>query len=63
MRPAEALALASTTWLLADLLDDLGEEGQRERYSDPVVETLSGARRGLALRSAANLPKSSPSRR
>jgi hypothetical protein len=41
MQPAEALALAYTTWLLADLLDYLGEErGQRERFSDRVVELL-----------------------
>ena len=37
MPPAEALAWASTSWLLADLVDDLGEErGQRDR----VVEML-----------------------
>jgi len=37
MPPAEALALASTSWLLADLVDDLGEQrGQRDR----VVEML-----------------------
>jgi hypothetical protein len=29
MRPAEALAVASTAWLLADLLDDLDEERDR----------------------------------
>jgi hypothetical protein len=41
MRPAEALALAYTTWLLADLLDDLGEErGQRHRFSDGIVAML-----------------------
>jgi hypothetical protein len=41
MRPAEALALAYTTWLLADLLDYLGEErGQRDRFSDRVMEML-----------------------
>ena len=41
VRPAEALALAYTTWLLADLLDYLGEErGQRDRFSDRVVEML-----------------------
>jgi hypothetical protein len=41
MRPAEALALAHATWLLADLLDYLGEErGQRDRFSDRVVERL-----------------------
>ena len=39
--PAEALAWAYTTWLLADLLDYLGEQrGQRERFSDRVVEML-----------------------
>ena len=39
--PAEALAFASTTWLLADLLDDLGEEhAQRDRCSDRIVELL-----------------------
>ena len=41
MPPGEVLALASTTWLLADLVDDLGEEcGQRDRFSDRVVEML-----------------------
>ena len=41
MAPAEALAWAYTTWLLADLLDYLGEEhGQRERFSDRIVEML-----------------------
>jgi hypothetical protein len=41
MPPAEALAWAYTTWLLADLLDYLGEQrGQRERFSDRVVEML-----------------------
>jgi hypothetical protein len=41
MMPAEALAWAYTTWLLADLLDYLGEErGQRERFSDRVTEML-----------------------
>ncbi len=41
MRPAEAPALASTTWLLADLLDYLGEErGQRDRFSNRVAEML-----------------------
>ena len=41
MPPAEALAWAYTTWLLADLLDYLGEQrGQRERFSDQVVEML-----------------------
>jgi hypothetical protein len=41
MAPAEALAWAYTTWLLADLLDFLGEErGQRELFSDRVVEML-----------------------
>jgi hypothetical protein len=41
MPPAEALAWAYTTWLLADLLDYLGQErGQRERFSDRVVEML-----------------------
>ena len=41
MPAAEALAWAYTTWLLADLLDYLGEErGQRDRFSDRVVEML-----------------------
>ena len=41
MPPAESLAWAYTTWLLADLLDYLGEErGQRDRFSDRVVEML-----------------------
>jgi hypothetical protein len=41
MPPAEALAWAYTTWLLADLLDYLGEErGQRDRFSDRIVEML-----------------------
>jgi hypothetical protein len=41
MPPAEALAWAYTTWLLADLLDYLGQErGQRDRFSDRVVEML-----------------------
>jgi hypothetical protein len=41
MAPTEALAWAYTTWLLADLLDYLGEQrGQRERFSDRVVEML-----------------------
>jgi hypothetical protein len=41
MPPGEALALASTAWLLADLLDDLDEQrGQRDRCSDRVVELL-----------------------
>ena len=41
MPPGEVLALAYTTWLLADLLDYLGEErGQRDRFSDRVVELL-----------------------
>jgi hypothetical protein len=41
MPPGEALALASTTWLLADLLDYLDEErGQRDRFSGRVVEML-----------------------
>ena len=41
MPPGEALAWAYTTWLLADLLDYLGEEGgQRDRFSDRVVELL-----------------------
>ncbi len=41
MLPAEALAFAYTAWLLADLLADLGEErGQRDRFSDRVVEML-----------------------
>ena len=38
---AEALAWAYTSWLVADLLDYLGEEGgQRDRFSDRVVELL-----------------------
>jgi|SRR5215207_2504555 hypothetical protein len=41
MPPAEALAWAYTTWLLADLLDYLGQErGQRDRFSDRIVEML-----------------------
>ena len=41
MPPGEALAWAYTTWLVADLLDYLGEEGgQRDRFSDRVVEML-----------------------
>jgi hypothetical protein len=41
MPPAEALAWAYTTWLLADLLDYVGDErGQRDRFSDRVVEML-----------------------
>jgi hypothetical protein len=41
MPPGEALAWAYITWLLADLLDYLGEQrGQRERFSDRVVEML-----------------------
>jgi hypothetical protein len=41
MPAGEALAWAYTTWLLADLLDYLGEErGQRDRFSDRVVELL-----------------------
>ena len=41
MPPGEVLALAYTTWLLADLLEYLGEErGQRVRFSDRVVEML-----------------------
>ncbi len=41
MSPAEALAFAYTAWLLADLLDFLGEErGQRDRFSDRIVELL-----------------------
>jgi hypothetical protein len=41
MPPAEALAWAYTTWLLADLLDYLGQErGQRDRFSDRVVQML-----------------------
>ena len=41
MPPAEALAWAYTTWLLADLLDYLGQErGQPERFSDRIVEML-----------------------
>jgi hypothetical protein len=41
MPHGEALAWAYTTWLLADLLDYLGEaRGQRDRFSDRIVETL-----------------------
>jgi hypothetical protein len=41
MPAGEALAWAYTTWLVADLVDDLGEErGQRDRFSDRVVELL-----------------------
>ena len=41
MPPAEALAWAYTTWLLADLLDYLAEErGPRDRFSDRVAEML-----------------------
>jgi hypothetical protein len=41
MAPAEALAWAYTTWLLADLLDYLGHErGQHDRFSDRIVEML-----------------------
>ena len=41
MPAAEGLAFAYTAWLVADLLDDLGEErGQRDRFSDRVVELL-----------------------
>jgi hypothetical protein len=41
MPAGEALAWAYTTWLVADLLDYLGEErGQRDRFSDRVVELL-----------------------
>jgi hypothetical protein len=41
MPPTEALAWAYTTWLLADLLDYLGQErGQRDRFSDRIVEML-----------------------
>jgi hypothetical protein len=41
MPPAEALAWAYATWLLADLLDYLGEQrGQRDRFSDRIVEML-----------------------
>jgi hypothetical protein len=41
MPPAEALAWAYTTWLLADLLDYLGQErGQRDRFSDQIVQML-----------------------
>ena len=40
MPTAEGLALADTAWLVADLLDDLGEGGQRDRFSDRVVEML-----------------------
>jgi hypothetical protein len=41
MPPAEALAWAYTAWLLADLLDFLGQErGQRDRFSDRIVQML-----------------------
>jgi hypothetical protein len=41
MAPAEALAWAYATWLLADLLDDLGEErGQPDRFSGRICESL-----------------------
>jgi hypothetical protein len=44
VRPAAArrgARLASTAWLLADLLDFLGQEdGQRERFGDRIVELL-----------------------
>jgi hypothetical protein len=41
MPPAEGLAWAYATWLVADLLDFLGEErGQRGRFSDRIVEML-----------------------
>jgi hypothetical protein len=41
MPAAEALAWAYTTWLLADLLDYLGQErGQHDRFSDRIVEML-----------------------
>lgn len=41
MQSTEALAWAYTTWQLADLLDYLGEaRGQRDRFSDRVVEML-----------------------
>jgi len=41
MPAATALAWAYTSWLVADLVDDLGEErGQRDRFSDRVVELL-----------------------
>jgi hypothetical protein len=41
MPPAEALAWAYTTWLLADLLDYLGQaRGQRDRFSDQIVQVL-----------------------
>jgi hypothetical protein len=41
MPPDEALAWAYTTWLLADLLDYLGQErGQRDRFSDRIVQML-----------------------
>jgi hypothetical protein len=41
MPPGEGLAFAYTAWLVADLLDYLGEErGQRVRFSDRVVELL-----------------------
>jgi hypothetical protein len=37
---AEALAWAYTSWLVADLLDYLGQGGQRDRFSDRIVEML-----------------------
>jgi hypothetical protein len=41
MPPAEALAWAYTTWLLADLLDYLGQKRrQRDRFSDQIVQML-----------------------
>jgi hypothetical protein len=41
MPPAEGLAWAYATWLVADLLDFLGEErGQHDRFSDRIVEML-----------------------
>jgi hypothetical protein len=41
MPPSEALVWVYTTWLLADLLDYLGQEhGHRERFSDRIVEIL-----------------------
>ena len=42
MPAAEALAFAYTTWLLADLIDYLGEaRGQPDRFSDRIVEMLA----------------------
>jgi hypothetical protein len=44
MPAAEGIAFADTAWLLADLVDDVGEvRGQRGRFSDRVVELLLAA--------------------